>query len=290
MEYTKAFMRVRQFRIFLILSIILSLFCIGCLVASVIMTNEAYRDFTQLSVATNIETRAASYQRAIKMCPERPEAYLLILEAYGEDGALSKKESEAFLSIYNTHHHRLKKDISYGLIHANAGMLYINAYDDVPAVKLRKALPFFEAAKDTLTPGSEEYIVSSCYASIGQYYRDFIWTAGSKEVSAEQMTTLIGEIQTTYAALSASTAPDAVYNYLGFSEAVCNLFYDQRDILAVTVPKEAVLDILNMFYSTLPDENTLQSEPSREIVRTFHQNRELYFDMIDRAYERGGAA
>ena len=124
-------------------------------------------------------------------------------------------------------------------------MLYINGYDGTATVRLRMALPFFELALPLAGKGSESYTTVSCYAGIGRYYRDYIWTTAAKEVSAEDVEVLLEDIRSTLCALTDNSGADQAFNYLGFADAVCNLIYDQRDILASTTQKDIVIAILN---------------------------------------------
>lgn len=261
---------------------------VGCFVAASVMKNNAYRQFTGLSLSSDVEERTKSYERAIALCPDRPDAYRLLLETFGEDGRFTKEESGRFLAIYNANHQELEEDIAYGEIHAQAGTLYINAYEDTATVRLRMALPFFETAEEYMTDEAHGKLIVNCYTNIGRYYRDYIWTTTGKEVSSERMESLVEEISSTMQAFQSNAASDMIYDRLGFSVAVCNLLYDQRDIFAVTVAKEKVFAILDEIYGTLPDPGKLQVQGSKDIIRELQNNRTMYYDMLTRAYERAG--
>lgn len=262
--------------------------CVGCMLAAHIIRDEAYRDLIQISSATNLQTRTDTYQRAIKLCPSRADAYLLLLEAYGEDGVFSKAESEAFLAIYNSNHSQLPNNDASAQVYAQAGLLYVNGYEENATISLRMALPFFEAALPLMQEDNPDYLTTSCYANIGRYYRDYIWTASTKEVTKDEMDKLLSEIADTLNGLSSSTGADRIYNYLGFSTAVCNLLYDQRNIMAATVEKAQVLAILDLVYEDLPDISMIQSDKTKEMAQTLTDNQQLYYDMITRAFERNG--
>lgn len=287
MDIVTARKKLSQFYILLVSAIVLTVIAVGTILAATLIEDSSYRELISISSATSGETRRQAYRQAITLCPDRAEAYLLLLETYGEDGMFSKSESEEFLGVYNAGHSRLTRDAAYGQIHTQAGLLYINAYDDTPTIRLRKALPFFDTAKQWGIDEENKTTVN-CYANIGQYYREYIWAAGVKEVSPQEMEELLADINATLNAFASEAAADTVYNRLGFSTAVCNLFYDQRNILAATVPQADVLDILTRIYDDLPAENSLQVQQSMEMVRELNGNKEMYFDMIERAYERTG--
>lgn len=261
---------------------------VGCFIAASAMKNDAYRKFTGLSLASDVEERTKSYERAIALCPDRPEAYRLLLETFGEDGRFTKEESGRFLAIYNANHQELEDDAAYGDIHAQAGSLYINAYEDNTTVRLRMALPFFEKAKQHMANDAQGKLVVDCYTSIGRYYRDYIWTTTGKEVSSEQMESLVAEISTTLQSFETNAASDMTYDRLGFSVAVCNLLYDQRDIFAVTVTENKVFTILDELYEALPSPEKLQVQGSKDMILELQSNKAMYYDMLTRAYERAG--
>lgn len=260
----------------------------GCLIYGFIIKNDAYLDYITISSSTSMETRIGIYQRAIRLSPERPEAYILLLDAYGEDGIFDASESEAFLGIYNANHSLLPKNEDSASIYAKAGMLYINGYENTATVSLRMALPFFEAALPLMAEDHPDYNATACYVRIGQYYRDYIWTAASKEVTPEKMTALLADIEKTVIELAACDDADRSYNYLGFANAVCNLLYDQRNILAATVEKQAVLEVMDLIYSGIPDTKSLQSARTKDMAILLETNRDMYYDMISRAFDRNG--
>lgn len=264
------------------------LLSIGCFISAGIVRDNAYKDFTSISPATPKETRRNTYRRAISLCPDRTEAYLLLLDVYGEDGIFDNTESGEWLSIYNTNHGLLRNDEATASVYAQAGLLYINGYEGTSTVSIRMALPFFEAALPLMSEEHPDYPATSCYAQIGQYYRDYIWTAAAKEVTPEEMSGLLSDIKSTLSDLQQMTGADRIYNYLGFSNAVCNLLYDQRDILAATVPHQTVKEILDLLYQQMPEADSLQSARSKELAQTLSDNRSMYYNMISRAYDRNG--
>lgn len=268
--------------------VVFLLLSIGCFIASGIVKNNAYRDFTSISSATQKEDRVKTYRRAVALCPDRSDAYLLLLDVYGEDGIFDKTESGEWLGIYNTNHGLLRNDEAAAGIYAQAGLLYVNGYEETATVSLRMALPFFEAALPLMSTEHPDYCATACYAKIGQYYRDYIWTTAAKEVTPDEMAELLSDIKTTLTELYERTGADRTYNYLGFANAVCNLLYDQRDILAATVDKNTVTDILDLIYQQLPEADSLQSTRSKEMAQTLLANQSMYYDMISRAYDRNG--
>jgi hypothetical protein len=264
------------------------LLCCGCFITSTVLKRQAYSEFISISAATASGEKIAVYHRAIRLCPDRPEAYLLLLDTIGEDGLFDQSESELFLSIYNANHKFLPKTIDSAAIYAKAGLLYVNGMDGTSTQALRMALPFFEAALPLLTADHPEYSATACYVKIGQYYRDFIWTTSVKEVFSADMTVLLTDITQTLENFAEDKGAEKAFNYLGFANAVCNLLYGQRDVFAATVNKQDVLSVMDLIYDGMPNVDTLQVARTRDMANTLCANREMYYDMISRAFDRTG--
>ena len=281
--------QLRNYRILWILDALLLILCACCLSASLLLKTGTYNRAISLSPATETSIRQAAYLEAISLYPQRPDAYLCLLDSFGDDGVFSKEESEAFLGCYNSNHNKLSaKYPGYAQIHGNAGLMYVNAYPADPATRLRMALPFLEKARNSMNQEDPTFLTVKCYCNIGSFYKDYIWntTASVREVSKEQMEQLVDEIGVTLTALGRETAPDAVYNWLGFSTSVCNLFYDQRDILAATVAEQTVSQVLDQIYEALPEEGSLQREQTRSLRQILAENESFYRDALQRAYGR----
>lgn len=285
----KAKSRLRRCRIFGILGAVFLLISLGATIVGGMLKNTAYNNFVSISPATDITVRKETYIRAIKLYPERTDAYLLLLDTYNEDGSFSQLESEEFLNIYNSNHTQIKKrDKHYAELHYTVGFMYINGYDAASSTRLRMALPFFETAKEYIAEEDPMRLAVNCYCQIGDYYENYIWDASAnvREVNTQQLQALITEIQTMLVNFQQDTSADAIFNFLGFSTAVCNLFYDQRDILAGIIPEEDVWNVIDEIYNTLPSEQALQKEQTRQLLQTLKENEEIYRDALTRAYQR----
>ncbi len=258
---------------------------IGGLVVSGTLRKRAYNQYIGVSAATEIGKRQQSYIAALQLCPGEVEPYLLLLRTYGEDGRFTKAESEEFLAIYNANHNEIRPGKARGTLHAEIGLLYINGYEDTPTMQLRMALPFFEIAQQ-----EDNGTAVACYVQIGRYYQEYIWTAGIKEVPADKMNALMGEINAMLDELEASSEPDTAFNSVGFATAVCDLLYSQRDILAMTVPQSTVIAVLDRIYKNLPDAEKLQAAASKDMVTMLLGNKDMYYSMIKRAYSKKGVA
>lgn len=233
--------------------------------------------------------REAAYARALGNSPSRTGPYLKLLELYGEDGLFSKEESERFLSLYNRFQRHLSwRDVTYAKLHYTAAFLYLNGYDGTAPSRLRVALPFLDTAMKTISERDPYYMTVACYHKMGCYYKTYIWdaTAATKAVSAQTMQALIEEISTTLVHIGDNPADESLHIRLGFYASVCNLLYDQRNILSITVREISVQIILDEIYSNLPPVSQVQKEHTRAILNSLLENESVYRDMIHRAFER----
>ena len=262
--------------------------CITSRVACVFVKSEAYESYLNISTASPKEERVQSYFDGIQLNPKDPRAFRLLIKTYAEDGSFDRQESEAFLSLYNTYQAKLdKNDSEYGKLLKDVGYLYANGYEDSPTTRIRMALPFLREAQTALPEGDPQKAAVSCYCLIGAFYEDYIWDASSvREISPTVMQNMIAEIEETLSYFKTETSPDALFNQLGFDVAVCNLLYDQRDVLAVTVSYDVVTDILDTIYRELPQPGSLQKDQTRALLLTLESNKQTYYDMLARAYSR----
>lgn len=288
MKYTQAKRRLMLFHILLTLSIVFTVLSIGCAIGNMVLSDRAYDSYIGISAATQDAERVASYKKAIQLCPEKIDGYLLLLDVYNEDGIFTQAESEEFLGLYNLNRKELDKDAEkYAQLHYRAGFLYANGYEDNTTSRLRMALPFFDTAAAVISEDDPNKLAVDSYNRIGKYYQDYIWDASSvREVSSEEMQALVEEIQTTITAYGNDESPESLFNRLGYYEAVCNLIYSQRDVLAVTVPYEDAQQALESIYSDLPDINTVQKEQVKNLITALETNKQMYWDMLNRAYSR----
>lgn len=290
--YKKAKMKLILFRWMSVLGFLCAFLCVGSLLFSSYLTKEAYKSFVSISPASEEELRSSTYLRAIRLQPNELTAYIKLLSLYNEDGIFSKKESESFLAMYNNHHTAFdESEGDYATLHSMAGLLYINGYEnDSSTIRLRMALPFMEEAMNYMNENDSSYFAISSYCRIGQYYRDYIWDASAtiREVSPALMEALTTDIQKTLEQFQKNDSPDALFNRLGYSVAVCNLIYDQRDTLAATVPLSKMTGILDLIYSDLPSPDTLQKEQTQILVKNLQSGESHYREMLERAYQRKG--
>lgn len=290
MEIGEATKYLRQFRIALVLACVMLLISLSTGIAQILLRESAYQNCIQISVSSDDTVRLGSYTQAIALEPARSEAYALILDTYCADGFFSKQESEAFLGLYNSNVRKLDQhDSNYGVLHTKLGLAYANGYDGPTPTRLRMALPFLKTAREYLAEDAPQRVTVECYCRIGSYYEDYIWNAGTvAEVSPERMQSLVADIAATLPVFQEDSSSNT-YDQLGFYISVCDLFFDQRNVLAATVDHSEVKNILDTIYNSLPDSKILQQEQTKQMLEAIQNNKSNYYDMIERAYARGGS-
>lgn len=277
---------LKQQKILKILTVLLLLLGLGSLGAGRLLTNRYYAAYLQISTSSPVEARQTNYLAAIALCPDRAEAYSLLLDTYLEDGSFSQTESGSFLAAFNGNHFSSSSKGAASL-RAKIGMAYISSYDGSFPVRIRMGLPFLQEALTRLSPEDSRYAAVQCYTRIGSYYTDYIWDATSvRDITSEAMTDLLSDIQATLGQASEMTD----YDRLSFYRAVCDLILDQRDTIATLTDPALSSGILDTIYANIPSVSSLQKEQTKAIALDLITQEKTYREMLDRAIARNGGA
>lgn len=279
--------KLRRFHITLAVGFLFALIGAGLLTAGFVIQIKTYQELVLTAPTASDEDRSQAYERAVRLIPGRADAYIKLLDLYNEDGVFSQAENEQFLALYNSNQKKLsRRQDGFPVLHYKAAFLYLNGYEGATSTRLRLAIPFLNRAMNTISELDPNYRTVDCYSKIGSYYETFLWdsAASTREVPPQQMQELLSDIEETVIYLNAEN--ESIYIQLGFDEAVCNLLCDQRDILAVTVPQEDVTDLLDLIYSSLPEESAIQREQTKSVLRGLKSNENNYRELISRAFER----
>lgn len=288
----EAKMQLRKYRILWVLDIVLLVLCIGCLTANLLLKNQAYHTAISVSPATDLSIRQEAYLDAISFYPNRADAYLLLLEAYREDGYFTKSESDTFLQSYNRNHNKLSPtEPQYADLHCTAGLMYLNSYEADISTKIRKAIPFLKEAKENMAENDPLWLIIDSYSKIGNLCQNYLWntSAAVKETDPQKVQELVAQIEQMQAAFETQEDPDIVSVRLGFCVFACDLLYVQRDLLAATVASETVIGIIERIYETLPETDSLQSAQTKNLCAILLQDKMFYLDAIQKAYAQEGS-
>lgn len=289
----------RKLRMF-VASVVLVFVCMisgaVCRVSAKNINNSNYEILVTPSTATSLEEKINSYKSAIAIYPERPDAYLCMIQAYEDEGKFNKSENDEFLAVYNANKDSFDNtDKEVAELNYKIGMMYFNYYteDDGTynfSTRVQKAYSFFTANYENSNIASdfEHKNLSDCYYQICYFYKKYILSSSTvEEASKDNYDNLI---QTIEAAVN-SVDDAGAYDQLSIYNGSFMLLYDQRSSMAqVKVDKNRVLNLLdqvNERAKTL----TVQKEQSQKLKQEIIDNDTEYKQAIERAYtyaeERG---
>ena len=271
----------------LAISIILFLAGMICNKASVIVNNNDYDMLISISTGSSLEDKIASYIKAIEIYPERTEAYLMMIEAFQDEGRFGKAQNDEFLAVYNAYKLYLDNtDPMVAELNYRIGMLYFNYYNENEtdeasfSTRVQKAYPFFAENYNNGTVFDSK-VMSDCYYHVCGFYKRYIFnTTTVEEASGDDYSELISLIEST----GQSVENAGAYDRLTFYNSVFLVLYDQRTSMAqVNVDMSRVLDVYDEIYRRAGD-LVVQKEQSRKLQDEILQNYVNYRAAIERAF------
>lgn len=261
-----------------------------CRQVSRTMKNNNYDVLVSTSTASSLEDKIASYKKAIRIYPERTEAYLKMLEAYEDEGTFGKRENDEFLAVYNAHRNVLApagSDVAE--LNYKIGMMYFNYYTEQEgdasfSTRVQKAYPFFrENYIHGETIGFERQKMSDCYYQICSFYKIYILSPTIvEEASRENYESLFKTIREVMADVREASA----YDQLSLYNGAFLLLYDQRGTMAqVNMGLEEVLALLEELYGCALHLE-VQKEQSKKLQQEILDHYDAYRQAVERAYDK----
>ncbi|MCI8893066.1 MAG: serine/threonine protein kinase [Lachnospiraceae bacterium] len=255
------------------------------------MYQNSYEALVSTSTASSLEDKIASYKKAIRIYPERTEAYLRMLEAYEDEGTFGKRENDEFLAVYNAYRGALApagSDVAE--LNYKIGMMYFNYYTEQEgggsfSTRVQKAYPFFRDNYINREITEFEWQkMSDCYYQICSFYKVYILSPTIvEEASRENYENLFAAIREAMEDVQDASAYDRLSLYNG----AFMLLYDQRGSMAqVHMGREAALELLEELYDGAA-QLTVQKEQSKKLQQEILDHYEPYRQAIERAYDHG---
>lgn len=295
---TKGFKRKQKNK--LLAFVISAVFSVVMLLSGVICSNVAssiennnYENLISVMSSTPLEEKIDSYIQAADLMPEKPNAYLKMIEAYEEAGEFSKDESAQFLAIYNKNKELFDvSSVEVAELNYKIGMMYFNYYTDADGSysfsnRVQMAYPFFSTNYEN-TEISESFSnkkISDCYYQVCYFYRRYVLSSATvEEASKEDYETLF---ETIYEALENIKTANQ-YDQLTLYNGTFMLLYDQRaSMVSVNVEQEDVLNLLDTVYNSA-NSLAVQKEQSLKLKNEIVENYAAYRDAIQRIYTNTG--
>ncbi len=262
-----------------------------------IMENvENGRDYDQkigISSSTPYETKVETYLEAIDLFGSDTRAYILLLDAYQENGLFGDYESSQFTGKYNLYKDGFDAESDgYLDLEYEAGITYLYLYsggDDSFRTRQLKSLPYFQAIAESDRTDYEYYDISKSYYILGDFYTRYVVDATSvREPVAEDYEELLAALSDCIDSADGYDYDDAAYIKLSMYDEMANLLNSHRKGFAdAGVGEEDVLDLLGEICdkaSLLP----VTQEKSVALQDGIADARETYVENIERAYINAG--
>lgn len=289
-KYTKV-QRKKLFRFLLAAAACLTMLVVG-VTSNLLAAQETtgnYQTLIDISLATDYDTKIATYEEAIRLVPKDPRAYTLLLQAYKDNGVFGEAESGRFLSLYNEYKSLFSTtDTSYLDLCYDIGTTYLYLYsggDNSFRTRILKAYPYFKIIVDAEAGQFDQYAMAQSYYIIGQFYSQYVLNVTSiKEPTKEAYDELLASLNLCVENMEAYTLDDGAYIKLAMYQEIFNLLNDHRRGFAVTGVEEVrTVSLLNTVYDRAVGLSVTQPQ-SVAIQNFIIENYEGYLDAIQRAY------
>ena len=252
--------------------------------------NSHYDALVNISTADALSDKIDSYKAAVEIYPERPEAYIKILEAYENEEvvAFGQKESATFLALYDANKGSFDPAAKETAeLNYKAGRMYFNYYGGVTgsfSTKVQKAYNFFAANKenDSISPEFQERALSDCYYDICAFYKKFILGNSVEEPSLQEYQKLFNTIDNAMNSVRNAGAYDQLTLYNG----TFNLLFDQcEEMASVNFDKQTVLELFDEVYRKAQS-LSVNTGHTRQLRDEILNNYENYRAIIEQCFAR----
>ena len=261
-----------------------------CNSVGISMQNNNYDTLVNISSAGDLSDKIDSYKAAVEIYPERPEAYIKILEAYENENTVNfgQKESATFLALYDANKGSFDPAAKETAeLNYKAGRMYFNYYGGVTgsfSTKVQKAYNFFAANKenDSISPEFQERALSDCYYDICAFYKKFILGNSVEEPSLQEYQKLFNTIDNAMNSVRNAGAYDQLTLYNG----TFNLLFDQSEEMAsVNFDEQTVLELFDEVYRKAQS-LSVNKEQARQLRDEIINNYAKYRAIIEQCFDQ----
>ena len=282
----------KRLRVFAALSIMSIVFLLGALatrIGSAQALKSSYMDLINTDTSTEYSQKVANYTAAINLVGSDPRAYILLLQAYRDNGLFGDDESNQFLALYNANQDSMDTgsreflDLNY-----ETGITYFYLYsgnDKSFRTRVLKSFPFFARIVESGDTEYQYYNIAQSYYIIGDFYSRYIVDATSiREPSKENYEQLLDSLKLCMENMDEYDYDDAAYISLTMYREIINLLNDHRRGLATThVDKKSVMNILETAYNRTETISVTQ-EASLAIKEAIEDSYKTCVENIERVY------
>lgn len=258
-------------------------------IASAQTLKSNYINLISTDTSTEYGQKIDNYISAINLVGNDPRAYILLLQAYRDNGVFGDDESNQFLALYNANQESMNArsqdflDLNY-----EAGITYFYLYsgnDQSFRTRVLKSFPFFSRIVESEETEFQYYNIAQSYSIVGDFYSRYIVDATSiREPAKENYEQLIDSLRLCMENMDEYEYDDAAYISLTMYREIINLINDHRRGLATThVDKKSVMDILNTAYNKTETVSVTQ-EASLTVKESIEKSYASCVENINRVY------
>ena len=282
----------KRLRLFTVLAVMSAVFLLGAgatRIGSAQALKSSYMELIGTDTSTEHSQKVANYVSAINLVGSDPRAYILLLQAYRDNGLFGDNESNQFLALYNANQDSMDTgsreflDLSY-----ETGITYFYLYsgnDNTFRTRVLKSFPFFTRIVESGDTEYQYYNIAQSYYIIGDFYSKYIVDATSiREPTKENYEQLLDSLRLCMENMDEYDYDDAAYISLTMYREIINLLNDHRRGLATThVDKKTVTDILETAYNRTETISVTQ-EKSLAIKEAIEDSYKTCVQNIERVY------
>jgi len=282
----------KRLRLFTVLAVMSAVFLLGAgatRIGSAQALKSSYMELIGTDTSTEHSQKVANYVSAINLVGSDPRAYILLLQAYRDNGLFGDNESNQFLALYNANQDSMDTgsreflDLSY-----ETGITYFYLYsgnDNTFRTRVLKSFPFFTRIVESGDTEYQYYNIAQSYYIIGDFYSKYIVDATSiREPTKENYEQLLDSLRLCMENMDEYDYDDAAYISLTMYREIINLLNDHRRGLATThVDKKSVTDILETAYNRTETISVTQ-ERSLAIKEAIEDSYKTCVQNIERVY------
>lgn len=274
----------------------------GCDMAATNINNNDYEVLVSANTGS-VEDKISSYKDAIAIYPNEPKAYLMMLNAYEEDGVFTDAQNREFLAVYDANKINFDQtDPEVTELKYKLATMYFNSFKVLETgeteaqknirMSMLNAGKVFDdlLADETALEGFDKAKTAGYFHAVCDYYREYLLggdTGSVEEATSEGYNQMLEDIRSLMEEVAASEEND--YTKLSMYDTIFVLLYALKDDLPeYEVPQENVEAIYEMIYREA-ESAPVKKSASKSYKDNILNNYNKYLTDIQRVYNNAKA-
>lgn len=281
---------VRKAVIPAILGVLLIFGGIGMLTANHIMVGNQYENL--IAETGDPQSHIENLKKAIKLKPEDPEGYQLLLKEYARsDGGMTEEKAREALAVCTEglSHVNPKSDayIDINYMIGESHLVYFNGQtDESLRNKIMTAEPFFAAVVATGNTEHEKYAISKAYTQLASFYENYVLDAESSfvfDAGAKEYKEILSQFNEMLDLLNKSSAGGSTQLKVATYSIILSIIDSEKGNFAANVDKKDVDKILTKI-QTGTDRVTTSNRTLNEQLDSVRAQLVSVSENLDKAY------